>query len=103
MRRVLRGPPVLQLALRIKFRPANVETMADLMSNGGAGGTVVGRSVGVRIEKWRLQNCSREVESVLERKIEGINGLRIHPPFSAVDRVTQLGELMMVFPFVRSP
>src|SRR6478672_7345054 len=77
--------------------------MADLVPNGGAGSTVVGGGIGVRIEKWWLQNCSGKVESVLERKIEGIDRLRSHPPFSAIDRATELGKLMMVFPFVRTP
>src|SRR5437588_4771678 len=100
---VFRRPPVRKLAFRIKFCAATIEAVADLMPNSSAGSTVVGRGIGVRIEKWLLQNCSGKVESVLERKIEGIDRLRSHPPFSAIDRATDLGELMMVFPFVRTP
>src|SRR2546430_14302341 len=99
---VFRRPPIRELAFRIKFGAATVEAVADLMPNGGAGSTVGGRGVSVRIEKWWLQNCSGKVESVLERKIDGIDRLRSHPPFSAIDWSTELGELVFVFLFVRT-
>src|SRR5207244_13126669 len=60
---------------------------------------------GVRpsVEGRGVQDGRWEVESVLERKIQGVDRLRRHPPFVAADGFTQLGELMMIFPFLRSP
>src|SRR6266550_8213804 len=103
MGRVLWCPPVREFAFGIKFRAGVVEAMADLVPDGSADRAVVGRSVRLRIEEGRLQNGSGKVESVLEWEIKRVDCLRSHPPFVAVNRTTQLGELMMVFPFRRSP
>src|SRR5213082_163424 len=100
---VLRCPPVGELAFGIKFRACIVKAMADLVPDGGADRAIVGGGIRLRIEERRVQNGSGEVESVLERKIQGVDRLRSHPPFVAVDGITQLGELMMIFPFLRSP
>src|SRR5205814_6962067 len=100
---VLRCPPVGELAFGIKFRARIIKAMADLVPDGGADRAIVGGSVRLRIEERRVQNGSGEVESVLEREIQGVDRLRSHPPFIAGDGFTQLGELMMIFPFLRSP
>src|SRR5438552_1963407 len=100
---VLRCPPVGELAFEIKFRARIIKAMADLVPDGGADRAIVGGSVRLRIEERRVQNGSGEVESVLEREIQGVDRLWSHPPFVAVDGFTQLGELMMIFPFLRSP
>src|SRR5438105_15730368 len=103
MGRVLRCPPVREFAFGIKFRAGIVEAMADLVPDGSADRAVIGRSVRLGIEKRRFQNSSWEVESVLEWEIQRIDRLRSHPPFVAIDRLTQLGQLVMIFPFPRSP
>src|SRR6059058_3192194 len=100
---VLRGPPVGELAFGIKFRARIIEAMADLVPDGGANRAVVGGGVRLRIEERRFQNGSGEVESVLEWEIQGVDRLRSHPPFVAVDGFTQLSELVMIFPLLRSP
>src|SRR5438874_3183057 len=100
---VLWCPPVGELAFGIKFRARISEAMADLVPDGGANRAVVGGGVRLRIEERRFQNGSGEVESVLEREIQGVDRLRSHPPFVAVDGLTQLRQLIMVFPFLRSP
>src|SRR6266496_5161729 len=94
---VLRCPPVCELAFGIKFRACIVKAMADLVPDGGADRAIVGGGIRFRIEERRVQNGSGEVESVLERKIQGVDRLRSHPPFVVVDGFTQLGELMMIF------
>src|SRR4029077_1747042 len=95
---VLRRPPVRELAFGIKFRARIVEAMADLVPDGGANCAVVGGSVGLEIEERRIQNGSGKVESVLEREIQRVDGLRSDPPFVAIDRLTYLRELVVIFP-----
>ena len=58
---VFRSPPVRKLSLRVKFRAAVVEAMADLVPNRRAHGAVVGGGIRFRIEKRRLQNGSGKV------------------------------------------
>src|SRR4029077_2700605 len=100
---VLRRPPVRELALRVEFRARIVEAMTDLVPDRRTGGAVVSRGIRFRIEERRIQNGSRKVKSVLERKIKGVDRLRSHPPFAAIDRATELGQLVMIFPLARSP
>src|SRR5438874_4849293 len=76
---VLRRPPVRELAFGIKFRARIVEAMADLVPDGSANCAVVGRGIRLWIEKRSLQNGSGKVESVLEREIQRVDGLRSHP------------------------
>src|SRR2546423_9207951 len=87
---VLRRPPVCELAFGIKFRARIIKAMANLVPDGGADRAIVGGSVRLRIEERRFQNGSGEVESVLQREIQGVDRLRCHPPFVAVDGFTQL-------------
>src|SRR5438552_15132081 len=103
MGRVLRCPPVGELALGIKFRAGIVETMADLVPDGGADRAVVGSGVRLWIEERRLQNGSGEIEAVLEWEIQRVDRLGSYPPFVAINTLTQLGQLVMIFPFLRSP
>src|SRR5207244_12065226 len=55
------------------------------------------------VEEGPVEDGRGEVESVLERKIERVDGLGRHPPFTAIDRTAKLGELMMIFPLLCSP
>src|SRR5438552_18632977 len=96
--RVLRCPPVGELAFGIEFRAGIVEAMADLVPDGGADRTIVGSRIGLGIEEGRLQNGSGEIEAVLEWEIQRVDRLGSYPPFVAVYRLTQLGELMVIFP-----
>src|SRR5207302_10542422 len=52
--RVLRRPPVGELAFGVKFRTGIVEAMADLVPDGGADRTIVGSRIGLGIEEGRL-------------------------------------------------
>src|SRR3546814_14957096 len=38
-----------------------------------------------------------EVELILHRQVDRIHGLRRHPPFGAVHRLADLGELVRIF------
>ena len=51
--------------------------MADLMADDGADGSVVVRCGGLGVEEWRLQDGGGEVEAVVERQINGVDGLRV--------------------------
>src|SRR5262249_21614250 len=93
---ILLGPPVEQSALRIELTALIIEAMTDLVSNNSADRAIVVRVVGVGIEIWRLEDGGREVQSVLKREIDGIDGLRSHPPFVAVDGLVQLGQVTVV-------
>src|SRR5438552_15888557 len=100
---VLRRPPVCEFALRVELRASVVEAMTDLVPDCRAGGAVIGRGICFRIEKRRVEDGGGKVEPVLEWKIKGVDRLRSHPPFAAIDRATELGQLVMIFPLARSP
>ena len=54
--------------------------MADLVADDGANGAVVVGGWGIGIKEGRLQDGGGEVEAVVEREIDGVDGLRIHAP-----------------------
>ncbi len=58
-----------------------VEAVSHLVSNHGADCTIVHRSIGVRIEKGRLQNRSRKGDLVHQRVVVRIDRLGSHTPF----------------------
>src|SRR5205807_5165311 len=43
------------------------------------------------------------IEAVLEWEIQRVDRLGSYPPFVAINTLTQLGQLVMIFPFLRSP
>ena len=53
--------------------------------------------VGVSVEVGRLDDRGGKIQSVLKRKIDGVHGLRSHPPFAAVDRLVELAKLVTIF------
>src|SRR5437764_14628977 len=95
---VLRCPPVGELAFGIKFRARIIKAMADLVPDGGADRAIVGGSVRLRIEERRVQNGSGEVESVLDREIQCVDGLRSHSPCVAVDGYNQSCVMIQIIP-----
>src|SRR6266568_4398742 len=78
---VLGGPPVAEGSGGVEGAALGVKGVADLVSDDGTDSAVVGRggSVGVK-ERW-LQDGGGEVERVLQREIDGVDGLRRHGPF----------------------
>src|SRR5262249_45170514 len=73
-----------------------IEAMTDLVPDDRAYRSVVLCSVGRGIEERRLKNCRGKIESVLERNIERIDGLRRQPPFMAIDRPMKLRQLALI-------
>jgi len=53
--------------------------------------------VGIGVEVRGLDDRRGKIQRVLQGKIDGIDGLRSHPPFAAVDRLVELRELAAIF------
>ena len=70
--------------------------MADLVADDGADGAVVVGGGGLGIEEGRLQDGGREVEAVVEWKVDGVDGLRGHAPLFAVDRFSDAVEGVVI-------
>ena len=63
---------------------------------------VVDRVVGVRVEERRLQDRRREHDLVELGVVVGVDRLRRHAPFVAIDRLAELGDVAVVFELVRA-
>ena len=102
--RVVSGcPPVANGALGVEVRAFAVEGVGDLVADDGADGAVVG-GVGRRgIEERRLQDGGGEVEAVVERKVDGVDGLRIHAPLLAIDGLADAAELVVILEELGAP
>ena len=70
--------------------------MADLVADDGADGAVVVRGGGFGIEEGWLQDGGGEVEAVVERKVDGVDGLRTHAPLFAVGGLADAAEGVVV-------
>ena len=70
--------------------------MADLVSDDDADAAIVHRIVRARIKERRLQNRRRKDYFILLRIIVGVDGLRIHLPFVAIDRPAQLRKRVLI-------
>src|SRR5262249_38651332 len=96
VRQVAFGPPVCETALRMKEAALVIETMADLMPDNGANSAVVEGDVGGRIEEWRLEDGGGKVQGILQRQINRVDDLRLHPPLLRVWRLVEFGEFVPV-------
>ena len=77
--------------------------MADLVADDGADGAVVGGGGGLGIEEGRLQDGGGEVEAVVEREVDGVDGLRRHAPLLAIDGLADAAEGVVIFEEVCAP
>ena len=75
--------------------------MADLMSDHGTDATVVDSLIGPIIIKWRLENSRGENDLIIQRIVIGIDDLRAHKPFRAVNLLAQLAQVLLQVPFGR--
>src|SRR5260370_1346844 len=80
-----------------------VNRMADFVSDDGADGAIIGRRRGLRIKERWLKDGSREVERILERKIDGVHRLRRHGPFLAIDREAETRDILVVLKQTAAP
>ncbi len=87
------GPPVVHVAVAVVLRSLVVEAVADLVADHGADAAVVHRVVGLHVEERRLKDRGGEDDLVHPRVVVGVDRLRRHEPFVAIDRLAQLGEL----------
>ena len=96
-------PPVADAALGVEGGALGVEGVADLVADDGADGSVVGGGGGLGIEEGRLQDGGGEVEAVVEREVDGVDGLRGHGPLLAVDGGADAAEVVVVFEEAGAP
>src|SRR5215813_11145056 len=87
---ILFRPPIRKPSLSIKLTALIIEAVTDFMPDDRAHRSIVICSVRSRIEIWRLKNGSGEVQRILQRQIDGIDGLRRHPPFILINRLIEL-------------
>src|SRR5882762_273984 len=87
---VLGSPPIAHVSLGIKFSAFIVETVCHLMADYGAYSTVIRGVVGVRVEKWRLQDAGGKDDFVHLRVVVGIHSGRSHIPFRSIDGLPDL-------------
>ena len=84
------GPPVAQVPVLVELTALVVETVGHLMADHHADGAVVHGVVGSRVEEGGLQDAGREANLVGRGVIVGVDGLRRHAPFRAVDGFVHL-------------
>ena len=78
------GPPVADVALGVEGGAFGVEGVGDFVADDGADGAVVGGVGGLGIEERAAEDGGGEVEAVVEREVDGVDGLRRHGPLLAV-------------------
>src|SRR5215472_17353809 len=93
---ILRRPPIQKAPVRVELTALIIEAMADLMPNRGAHAAVVLHGVGVQVEKGWVKDRRRKIQTVLDRQVHRINGLRSHPPFGSVHRLPEFRERSLI-------
>ena len=83
--------------------PRRVEVVADFVANDCADATVVGGDICTQIKEGRLQDRSRKDDLIGKWVVIGINGLRRHMPFVAVDGCANLGDGIGMIKFSDTP
>jgi hypothetical protein len=100
---VFGSPPVADAAFGVECRSLGVEGVTDLVADDGADGAVVGGGGSFGIEERRLQDGGGEVEAVVEREVDGVDGLGRHAPLLAVDGLADAAEGVVIFKEVGAP
>ena len=77
--------------------------MADLVADHRADRAVIVGGVGIAVVEGRLEDPGREVHRILQRQEDRVHRVRAEPPFAAVDRLPELGELVAIFELLRPP
>ena len=82
---ILRRPPVAKIPFFVKLAALVVEAMRHFVADYDTDSTIVGGIVGSGIEERRLQDAGGEANFVGCGVVVGVNGLRSHVPFVAID------------------
>src|SRR5580700_2930127 len=88
-------PPVADAAFRVEGASFRVESVADLVADDGADGSVVRGCRRFGVEEGRLQNGGREVQRIVQRHVDGVDGLRFHAPLVAIDGLAHASDLRL--------
>ena len=91
-------PPVVLVPAAVVLRTLVVETMGNLMPDHAYDGAVVDGIVGIAVKERRLEDGCRENDLVVVGVLISIDGLRRHPPFRFVDRLSGFRDHIMVVP-----
>src|SRR5205823_10319207 len=100
--RVLRGPPLLEIAARVELPSLIVEAVRQFVADDGAHAAVVDAGVALDAVERRLQDAGGEVDVVLERVVVRVDGRRRHAPFALVYRLADLVQLAAELERVRA-
>ena len=94
-------PPVFELAGSVKARPLIIVAVRHLVTDHGADASVIGRVIGIGIEKRRLKDGCRKHNVVAGCTVVGIDNLRPRVPFIPFDRLADLAQCPLVVEFLQ--
>src|SRR5207237_10110478 len=90
--RVVRGPPVAQVALGGELAALVVDAVGHLVADHGAHAAVVHGVVGGGVEERRLENPGGEGDVVERRAVRRVHGGGGHAPLGLVHRLGDAGQ-----------
>ena len=97
-----RRPPTLEVALLVELAALVIEAVRDLVADRAPRGVAVDQRVvdqGVG-DAGQDEGGRRQHDLVVRRVVVGIVSLRRHLPLGAIDRLVELGDVVVALPFV---
>ena len=91
---ILLGPPVVEVAVLVVVAALVVETVGEFVSDDHSDGAVVGGIVSVELEERRLEDSCGEADFVGGGVVVGVDGLRRHLPFVAIDGLVDFAHIV---------
>ena len=101
LRRVLRRPPIAEIALRVELASLIVEAVAHLVADDGTDASVVHSVVRIGVEERRLENAGGKLDLIQGCAVRGIHRRRHHAPLRPIDGFAEPGPAALPIPFVR--
>src|ERR1035437_5964346 len=96
-------PPIADAAPGVEGSALGVEGGGDLVPNDGSDRPIVRGGGRLGIEERRLQNRGRKVEAVVQREVDGVDGLGLHAPLFAVHGNADAAELVVILEEATAP
>src|SRR5579864_3495322 len=96
-------PPIAQTAVSIEGAAFGVKGMADFVTDDRADRAIVRGVWCIGVEKWRLDNCGREIQRILKWQVHGIDSLRGHCPLVSINGLAQARDLTVIFEQAAAP